>query len=82
MSNDTPFHIENTFDPPAFPRDHAHDGHNGMSLRDYFAAAALQGWLASFHPDHDHPSATTSRAERQAQMAYKLADAMLMERAK
>lgn len=25
---------------PAFPRDHASDGHNGMSLRDYFAAKA------------------------------------------
>lgn len=25
---------------PAFPRDHAHDGHNGMSLLDYFAAHA------------------------------------------
>ena len=22
---------------PAFPRDYAHDGHNGMTLRDYFA---------------------------------------------
>lgn len=25
---------------PAFPRDHAADGHNGMALRDYFAATA------------------------------------------
>lgn len=25
---------------PAFPRDHRHDGHNGMLLRDYFAAHA------------------------------------------
>lgn len=46
---------------PAFPM---HDGHNmpvktvaeferamqGMSLRDYFAASAVQGWLASFDP--------------------------------
>ena len=29
----------NTIDDggPAFPRDHAHHGHNGMSLRDHFA---------------------------------------------
>jgi hypothetical protein len=25
---------------PAFPRDHANDGHNGMNLLDYFAAHA------------------------------------------
>ena len=30
---------------PAFPRDHASDGHNGMTLRDYFAAKALVGSL-------------------------------------
>jgi len=31
--------IEN---PPAFPRDHRHLGHNGMTLRDYFAVHADQ----------------------------------------
>lgn len=25
---------------PAFPRDHVNEGHNGMTLRDYFAAHA------------------------------------------
>jgi len=28
--------------PPAFPRDHRHLGHNGMTLRDYFAGKAFQ----------------------------------------
>ena len=60
----------------------------GMTLRDYFAAAALQGMLASdagmgdveetgvfpFH--HDHAIKGT------AARAYKIADAMLAERAK
>jgi hypothetical protein len=32
----------NTTDLPAFPRDHANDGHNGMTLRDYFAAKARE----------------------------------------
>ena len=38
-------------DEPAFPRTYNGDGHNGMSLRDYFAAKAMQtilanGWLS------------------------------------
>lgn len=57
-------------------------GNEGMSLRDYFAAAALQGWLASFGPQHDHPTSVSLGAKRQAQMAYEIADAMLAERSK
>ena len=57
---------------PAFPRDHAHDGHNGMSLRDYFAAKALQGMLAC---PTQPPSMTVA-----AQDAYYVADAMLVAR--
>lgn len=33
---------------PVFPRDHAHDGHNGMSLRDYFAIHASDADLRRF----------------------------------
>lgn len=33
---------------PAFPRDHAADGHNGMSLRDYFAAKAMAAMIAQY----------------------------------
>jgi hypothetical protein len=44
----------------------------GLNLRDYFAAAALQGMLAS--PDGD------GHIERYAVGAYQIADAMLAAR--
>ena len=51
---------------PAFPRDHAADGHNGMSLRDYFAAKAMQAAAtnpagADGLPLTNAPSGRTSR---------------------
>ena len=58
---------------PAFPRDHQSDGHNGMSLRDYFAAKALQGMLAC-------PIQPQSGPDMYARDAYALADAMLNKR--
>ena len=48
----------------------------GMSLRDYFAAAALQGLLAF---PNAHPSVSSGDY---AKLAYKNADAMLKERAR
>ncbi len=61
---------------PAFPRTGA-DGHtspqSGMTLRDYFAAAALQGLLAN------HEASFHSRKER-AEHCYILADTMLKAR--
>lgn len=48
----------------------------GMTLRDYFAAKAMSGWLASFGPD----DAVT--VKRIAEFAYEVADAMLLERVK
>ena len=68
------------FNPPAFPRDHAQDGHNGMDLRDYFAAKALQGCLANPGCDYT-PMTATAQAQAVAD-AYGLADAMLKERDK
>ena len=68
------------FNPPAFPRDHAQDGHNGMDLRDYFAAKALQGLLANPGCDYT-PMTATAQAQAVAD-AYGLADAMLQERDK
>jgi hypothetical protein len=50
------------------------DTQMGMSLRDYFAAAAMQGMLAS--PDGD------GHVERHAVGAYQIADAMLAARAR
>jgi len=48
----------------------------GMTLRDYFAAAAMQGFMAS-----PHYSAYRTWSQ-DAQSAYEMADAMLAERAK
>ena len=60
---------------PAFPESGARGmaaGGEGMSLRDYFAAKALQGLL----------SGRNHIAERSVQLAYEYADAMLKEREK
>jgi hypothetical protein len=46
----------------------------GMELRDYFAAAALQGMMAD--------STLDGSAATLAKIAYKFADAMLKEREK
>jgi hypothetical protein len=55
--------------PPAFPI-HWENHHQGMTLRDYFAAKAMQAFLLD------------KRASMQngAMDAYKMADAMLKER--
>lgn len=53
----------------------------GMTLRDYFAGQALSGWLASFGEDAMHP-VSKSREGDIAFEAYRMADAMLAERAK
>ena len=56
---------------PAFPRNYNSDGHNGMTLRDYFAAKAMQGMM------HD---VTQPVGEVIAGWAYEVADAMLKAR--
>lgn len=48
----------------------------GMTLRDYFAAKALQGYLASFDPNGE----PVEFATRIAEDAYTMADAMLKVR--
>ncbi len=55
---------------PAFPT-HVERYFNGMTLRDYFAAAALSGFLGR-----------EGSIREAAEAAYLLADAMLAERAK
>ena len=57
-------------DTPAFPNPHYNNVY-GMTLRDYFAANALQGLLAS-----EVNAPTNTFAIR----AYKVADAMLKAR--
>lgn len=64
--------------PPAFPNDAAKHPFDkeGMTLRDYFAAKAMQGFMANksnpmrFQPEDD------------ADWAYSIADAMLAAREK
>ena len=61
--------MKNPFAFPGHP-----DGNRGMTLRDYFAAKAMQGIISI--PDHWYQNGTESIAE----MAYAMADAMLEER--
>ena len=65
---------------PAFPRGNS-DSHftpQGMSLRDYFAAAAMGGMFANSALTGSACGTPTERAEA----AYIAADAMLKERLK
>ena len=63
----------------AFPAEFKDDTgiwqHSGMTLRDYFAAKAMQGYSAS-------PSLESAPPAKIAGWAYEQADAMLKERAK
>jgi len=62
-------------DEPAFPSGDAGD-HPGMTLRDYFASRNMQGMLAAA------TSWRSSTPEIWAEVAYQIADAMLLERKK
>jgi hypothetical protein len=53
----------------------------GMTLRDYFAAKAMQGWLSSFSCESRHPT-ESGGAKYVAAASYAMADAMLAERNK
>lgn len=61
---------------PAFPTEESHgDDYEGMSLRDYFAAAAMQAQITC--------TETVDKTEQGiAKYAYLYADAMLAERNK
>jgi hypothetical protein len=56
---------------PAFPSTHPHGQDEGMTLRDYFAAKAMEGFI-SRGGNYD--------AEFDADRAYVFADAMLKAR--
>lgn len=64
--------------PPAFPTDAQsslqHDHYEGMTLRDYFAAKAMQGLIAS------NDAGAGDRIEDIPEYAYEIADAMLKAR--
>jgi hypothetical protein len=62
---------------PAFPRPFSGTtqyAQEGMTLRDYFAAKAMQGFLASF--DEEDPQSSQGFAT----VCYALADAMMEAR--
>jgi hypothetical protein len=78
--------------PPAFPL-HNHGAQTlglhvtGMSLRDYMAAKALQGYISArgWHPDFTYPTdfnfdAGKRAADAVAVASYQYADAMLKAR--
>jgi hypothetical protein len=75
--------IEHAF-PTVFPCEEYGSGYRGLSMRDYFAAAALQGLLATYDISKIHPALRDKyKVERMpiiADESYKLADAMLATR--
>lgn len=71
--------------PPAFPQmtpQALMDSHKGMTLRDYFAAAALQGLLANSVDPTGQQLGNMDIHDHQAKNAYEYADSMLDERKK
>jgi len=62
--------------PPAFPSDAVKDpfDRSGMTLRDYFAAKAMQGYLTS------QSTWTKKRFVIYAKISYEMADAMMEAR--
>ena len=58
---------------PAYPTPAGVQHNDGMTLRDYFAAAALKGQAHRFAHPHEH-------RELLAQDCYDIADAMLKAR--
>jgi hypothetical protein len=77
------------FNPPAFPhvcgtpQDPWASFEYGLSLRDYFAAAALQGLLSNPQISKDMVKGRVQPEENQkwhSDTSYKFADAMLKER--
>jgi len=71
---------------PAFPHVRVHPDtsgtvKDGMTLRDYFAAAVLQGIIAA-HTQYSVNHKRVVTEQEHAQIAFLMADAMLAERDK
>ena len=58
---------------PAFPNNFTIEKYQGMTLRDYFAAKAMQSLILAEHSKNE-------LNEIQAVMAYEVADAMMKAR--
>jgi hypothetical protein len=54
--------------------------HEGMSLRDYFAAKAMQGWIAAAGVKREDGKELWAKEGSIAEHAYAVADAMLKAR--
>ena len=65
---------------PAFPTPTHNLQNDGMTLRDYFAAKAMQGMLADPDTARTVQKARRKLDEAVADMAYMFADAMLKAR--
>ncbi|HBO2100216.1 TPA: hypothetical protein L4G69_002828 [Pseudomonas aeruginosa] len=63
----------------AFPSESMYTSEAGMTLRDYFAAKAMQAWISTYGVTDRHP-ATNSTCDTVAEQAYQVADAMLKAR--
>lgn len=66
--------------PTAFPWTHDNVTCTGMTLRDYFAAKALQGFLPDAFQEAPDNYPAKKLAPFWASMAYQLADEMLKAR--
>ena len=67
---------------PAFPRSYVADGHNGMTLRDWFAAQAMAAIISKIPVSSGTRESQAEIKYMTAQGAYSYADAMLAERSK
>jgi|APGre2960657404_1045060.scaffolds.fasta_scaffold224004_2 hypothetical protein len=65
--------MTDTNNPPAFPRDYVSGGHDGMTLRDYFAGQAVMGLIAC-------SNVKELDGQLLAESSYNVADAMMAER--
>ena len=61
---------------PAFPNNFISEDRRGMTLRDYFAAKAMQSYLSAWIMTKQHPETDLILAKH----AYAMADAMLKAR--
>lgn len=66
------------FDDMPYPEEVAVTA-DDLTIRDYFAAKAMSGWLASFPASESHP-VVSGLEEKVANYSYALADAMLRAR--
>ena len=68
--------MNNNTGGPAFPTSNGGSPDDGMTLRDYFAAKAMQGFIASAN----HKGLYAPPDNELASAAFQLADAMLKAR--